>query len=258
MSGRTILIVLRTSSVRELLAEQFRAEGVTPVTAGNAAEGAELFAIIQPDAVVLDLDDDDWEVVWNDVARRPAREAFFLVALTRSRDSEPAIRLRRAPHVVCRSKPFVPRQLVAEVLGKMRSGGVARRTRLVRRLLEAGEVRVGANRRLVESGSGHGGPDLARADWEGIGLASVELRLLKLLVDNSGRSMTREEIVRGLWGSQCHRDARTVDQNVRRLRQRLDEAGIHDFVQTVPGVGYRLVASPGAGPPEPESGAHVT
>lgn len=68
-----------------------------------------------------------------------------------------------------------------------------------------------------------------------------EFRLLQLLMQQPGQVITRERIGAALWGSQTHR-SNTVTVHVRRLRERLGDSSHHPrVIQTVRGVGYRLL-----------------
>ena len=73
-------------------------------------------------------------------------------------------------------------------------------------------------------------------------LTALEFRLLTTLFARRGRAQTRDQLLEDVWG--VHRDSntRTVDTHVKRLRQKLGEAGA--YVETIRGVGYRFAARP--------------
>lgn len=76
--------------------------------------------------------------------------------------------------------------------------------------------------------------------WLALDLTEVERRLLRRLLQAAGKVCSREDIALSLWRGALHHP-RTVDQCVRRLRASLLQAGVPDCVQTVRGLGYRLV-----------------
>jgi DNA-binding response OmpR family regulator len=90
-------------------------------------------------------------------------------------------------------------------------------------------------------------PDQVQAylDGESAELTPTEFRLLYALALESGKVVTRDELLQRLWGRrQSHRD-RTVDVFVRRLREKIDRrASRHTFIQTRYGVGYKLEPLP--------------
>ena len=73
-------------------------------------------------------------------------------------------------------------------------------------------------------------------------LTALEFRLLATFLARRGRAQTRESLLEGVWGMQGSITTRTVDTHVKRLRQKLGEAG--NYVHTVRGVGYRFAGSP--------------
>jgi DNA-binding response OmpR family regulator len=81
---------------------------------------------------------------------------------------------------------------------------------------------------------------LAEKDGEPIELAPKEIQLLKLLIENAGRVMTREKLIDGVWGVDAPLYDRTIDTYIRRIRQKL---GL-DCITTVKGVGYRFEVTP--------------
>lgn len=71
-------------------------------------------------------------------------------------------------------------------------------------------------------------------------LTKNEFRILKLLLENSGKVVSREEIMTSLWESDSFIDDNTLTVNVTRLRKRLDEIGLKDFILTKKGLGYLI------------------
>lgn len=73
-----------------------------------------------------------------------------------------------------------------------------------------------------------------------IELTKNEFRILTLLFENKGKTVSREEIMKSLWDSDCFIDDNTLTVNVVRLRRKLEDAGIPDFIVTKKGIGYIL------------------
>ena len=69
-------------------------------------------------------------------------------------------------------------------------------------------------------------------------LTGLEFKLLAMLMESHGRSLSRETLLRSVWGYRNVSDSRTVDTHMRRLRRKL---GPHaDLLETVRGKGYRF------------------
>ena len=75
---------------------------------------------------------------------------------------------------------------------------------------------------------------------EKVELTRNEFRILKLLMEQAGRTVTREEVMTRLWETDSYVDDNTLTVNVNRLRRKLDGAGLTDFIVTKKGTGYMV------------------
>lgn len=73
---------------------------------------------------------------------------------------------------------------------------------------------------------------------ERIELSKNEYRMLLCLMENKGRVVSRERLMERLWETDCFVDENTLTVNVNRLRRKLCNAGLEDFITTKFGVGY--------------------
>ncbi|MDD6880398.1 MAG: response regulator transcription factor [Firmicutes bacterium] len=73
-----------------------------------------------------------------------------------------------------------------------------------------------------------------------IALSKNEYRILLVLMKNKGRVVSREKLMQALWETDSFVDENTLSVNVNRLRKRLEEAGLKDFITTRFGVGYLI------------------
>ena len=69
-------------------------------------------------------------------------------------------------------------------------------------------------------------------------LTKNEFRILKVLMENKGRTVSRDILMKKLWESDSFIDDNTLTVNVNRLRRKLEEAGLEDFIRTKKGLGY--------------------
>ncbi|MCS6806320.1 MAG: winged helix-turn-helix domain-containing protein [Acidobacteriota bacterium] len=72
-------------------------------------------------------------------------------------------------------------------------------------------------------------------------LTRQEFLLLRLLMTNAGRVLTREFLLNTLWQGRATHDPRTLDVHVSRLRRKLGLQSGHNYIQTLIGVGYRFI-----------------
>ena len=75
-------------------------------------------------------------------------------------------------------------------------------------------------------------------DGDEVTLTALEFKLLTTLLSRKGRVQTRKQLLDDVWGIQADVSTRTVDTHVKRLRQKLGEAG--EYIETLRGVGYRF------------------
>lgn len=71
-----------------------------------------------------------------------------------------------------------------------------------------------------------------------IDLTKNEYRILLALMENKGKTVSRERLMEILWQTDCFVDENTLTVNVGRLRKKLESAGLNDFIATRHGVGY--------------------
>ncbi len=71
-------------------------------------------------------------------------------------------------------------------------------------------------------------------------LGPTEFRLLQFLMEKPGHVLSREHLLKSVWGGSIHVELRTVDVHIRRLRRALNEGGEKDVVRTVRSAGYAI------------------
>ena len=71
-------------------------------------------------------------------------------------------------------------------------------------------------------------------------LTRNEFRILRTLLENKGRIVSRQDLMLTLWQDDCYVEENTLTVNVGRLRKKLEEAGLRDVIVTKPGQGYLI------------------
>lgn len=80
-----------------------------------------------------------------------------------------------------------------------------------------------------------------RKGGEKLTLTLKEFELLKMLIENKGRVLTRDSLLDKIWGYDYAGETRTVDVHIRHLRQKIhDEDGNNQMIETIRGVGYKI------------------
>jgi two-component system OmpR family response regulator len=121
------------------------------------------------------------------------------------------------------AKPFAFSELLARVRALGRRPAAAVATRLTLADLELDEER-----------------HVARVGERSVDLSAREFALLAYLIRNSGRVLTRQQILDGVWGAEPDVYSNVVDLYVSYLRKKLGELGRDGMLRTIRGVGYSL------------------
>jgi two-component system phosphate regulon response regulator PhoB len=224
-----ILIVDDEVELARTVAYGFEQEGFATRHAetGKAAVDAAL-AGPTPDLIVLDLmlPDLNGTEVCRELRRHEATRGVPIVFLT-ARDNEidrvVAFELGADDYV---AKPFSVRELTLRVRALLRRAKATRPTPAPSGEQNFERLRVDAEAHQVW------------VDANEVSLTALEFRLLHTLLSRRGRVQTRSQLLEDVWGVHADVTTRTVDTHVKRLREKLGEAGI--YVETIRGVGYRF------------------
>jgi two-component system response regulator RegX3 len=126
------------------------------------------------------------------------------------------------------TKPFSHRELVARIRAVLRRQGGAPAAE-AGTALEAGPVRMDVDRHLVT------------VSGAAVQLPLKEFDLLELLLRNTGRVLTRGQLIDRVWGSDYVGDTKTLDVHVKRLRAKIEpDPANPQHLLTVRGLGYKL------------------
>ena len=224
--GETILVVEDDRSLRDGLAMNFRLRGYRVVTAADGDEGLRAAFDERPDLVVLDLmlpGVDGLEILSELRGREVAVPVLILSARDRLNDKVRGLEIGADDYL---TKPFQLPELMARVEAMLRRQRAERRAA---NALEFGDVRVDREARRVT------------VRGEEVALSAREFDLLCLLAGSPGRAFTRQAILEKVWGWSFEGTARTVDNFIRSLRQKIEaDPAEPRHIVTVRHVGYRL------------------
>jgi two-component system OmpR family response regulator len=222
-----LLVVEDEEMILELLSGSLRFAGFDVVTAVSGAEALRAVTASRPDLVLLDVmlpDGDGFEVVRRLRSSGPDVPVIFVTARDGVQERVAGLALGADDYV---TKPFS----LDEVLERIRA--VLRRT-----------GRAAAKPRLRVAGleldeDGHE----VRRDGIPIALTPTEFRLLRFLMSNAGRVLSKQQIFDHVWDHNPAGDANVVEPCVSYLRRKVDQDEPH-LIHTIRGVGYVLRIPP--------------
>jgi len=222
----TILVVDDEHNIVELARLYLTNESYRVIEAGDGEAALELVHTQQPDLMVLDImlpNLDGWEVCKQ--LRKEGNELPIIMLTARDDDVDKIVGLEIGADDYM-TKPFNPRELVARVKAVLRRTEAQPKQP---RVITVGSMCLDRARREATIGERE------------LELRTKEFDLLATFAENEGLVLSREQILKLVWGYDFYGDSRTVDVHVARLREKLGEAGI--AIETVWGIGYKLVAN---------------
>jgi two-component system alkaline phosphatase synthesis response regulator PhoP len=221
------MLIEDEKEIRDLVRYNLEKAGYRVAAAADGEAGLQQLFASRPDALVLDLmlpGMNGLEIV-RELRNEPVTHDLPILVLTaRSAEMDKLLGFEQGADDYL-TKPFSPRELVARVKALLR------RTRPTGPgpALVAGPLRVDLDAHEAQVAG-------ARLD-----LTPREFDLLAFLARNPGRALSRDELLRKVWGYDYVGETRTVDVHVRRLRAKLGDH--HGLIETVLGAGYKLTTT---------------
>lgn len=226
-----ILVVDDEPSITEFVSYNLDKEGYDVSVAENGDDALELAARTQFDLVVLDvmLPGIDGYEVCRRLRATSDVPVLFLSARDTELDKVVGLEIGGDDYL---AKPFGVRELTARVKALLR-----RTTPGTRDAAGFGEMIQASGVTLDE------GAHSAVSTQGPIDLTPREFELLACLMKHAGKVLSREQLLREAWGWEYLTETKTVDTHVKRLRDKLESAGVDpSLVETVRGYGYRFRA----------------
>ncbi len=230
-----VLVVEDEPAIAEMVNLHLHHAGHRSTWAADGAMAKEVVARELPDAVILDwmlphLDGLTLLRLWRDQERTAQMPVLMLSA--RAADHELSRGLDNGADDYL-TKPFSPIELMARLRGLLRRQSP--RGAMHDAPLRVGELMLDP---LTARVSCTGGP---------VKLGPKEFKLLKYLMSHPDRVLSRTQLLDGVWGEQVVIEERTVDVHIKRLREALSSQGAGEPIETVRGMGYRIVRQGDAG-----------
>jgi DNA-binding response OmpR family regulator len=222
----TILIVEDDPRMQKVLRRIFVEEHYSAVVAGDGQVALDLFRSERPLAVVLDL-------ILPHISGRELCQAFknlaseipivVLSAITEVADKVLLLELGADDYV---TKPFSPRELTARVQAAIRR----QRKPTLQTVYRFADCEIDFKKMTARRG-GHP-----------VVLTAHEFKLLKYFTENVERVLTREVLLNEVWGYNCFPTTRTVDNQILKLRQKLEpDPANPTHLLTIYAAGYKFV-----------------
>ncbi|MGI6295780.1 MAG: response regulator transcription factor [Armatimonadota bacterium] len=229
MPNGNVLVIAADNEVGEHLDRALTGRGFTTSLARIGTEAITLARSTNPVVIVIDCDSLRSQAIPLCTELRAFLTRPVIIVNGIEHDSDIVLTLAVGADMVL-IKPLSVSVLIAHVDAAIRRETVYRRRAAESELLAVRDLTV----------------DLAgcelRRSGKTVPLSPMEFRLLRVLVENAGRVLTRDQLLNSVWdvrGDQVY--SRTVDVHIGRLRKKIeDDPTRQKYIVTVPGVGYKL------------------
>ncbi len=223
-----VLIVEDEVSFSDALAYLLKKESYEVEVAVNGTEAIERFQSFNPDLILLDLMIP--EVSGTEVCRVIRSTSQVPIIMLTAKDSEidkvVGLELGADDYV---TKPYSSRELLARMKAVMRRNSSEGSISDEGSLLAVGSVRMDLDKHQVTVNS------------VSVTFPLKEFELLEFLMRNSGRVLTRSQLIDRVWGNDYFGDTKTLDVHIKRLRSKIEEDPANPkIIHTIRGLGYKL------------------
>jgi two-component system response regulator RegX3 len=221
-----ILVVEDEASFSDALSYVLTKEGYEVVVADTGDGAIATYDKVGADLVLLDLmlPGLSGTEVCRQLRARSNVPIIMLTAKDTEVDKVVGLELGADDYV---TKPYSKAELIARIKAVLRRQSDLSES--IDPVLVAGPVRIDVERHQVNVNN------------ESISLPLKEFELLEFLVRNSGRVLTRAQLIDRVWGSDYFGDTKTLDVHVKRLRAKIEKDPANPvFIQTIRGLGYKF------------------
>jgi two-component system response regulator RegX3 len=227
MNNPTVLVVEDEESFIEALKVGLKREGFRVEVARDGMQALEMFDIVQPDVILLDVMLPRMSGI--DVCRQLRKKTLTPIIMVTAKGAEidtvVGLEVGADDYV---TKPYRLRELVARMRAVLRRVPTERGGELSSSSLSVGDVALDPDQHEV----------VIRG--ETMTLPLKEFELLHLLLANAGRVLPRETLIDRVWGTDYVGDTKTLDVHIKRLRSKIeDDPSSPVRIVTIRGLGYK-------------------
>jgi len=235
--NQRILVIEDEANIQELLKYNLEKNNYNVTVADNGIDGLNEALANVPDLILLDLmlpGLDGLEVCKRLRMEKRTKKVPILMITAKSEELDKVLGLELGADDYI-TKPFSIKELVARIRATMRridndkTGEPS--VEETGKILKVKDIEIDCEKYEV------------RKNGEKIALTLKEFELLKMLIENKGKVLTRDFLLDRIWGYDYMGETRTVDVHIRHVRHKInDEEDSRQMIETIRGVGYRFIS----------------
>lgn len=227
MSKNNVLIIEDEEHILELLKYNFEENGYDVQLAEDGKTGLNMAKALLPSLILLDLmipEMDGIEVCKALKQYEPTHDIPVIMLTAKGSETDKVLGLEIGADDYM-TKPFSIRELLARAKVVLKRNAKTPKEDVRRYQLD--DIVIDVDRHEVYRGN------------EKFQLTFKEFELLKILVENRGKVLTRDYLLDAVWGYEYYGETRTVDVHIRHLRKKI-ETDSSRYIETIRGVGYKV------------------
>jgi two-component system, OmpR family, alkaline phosphatase synthesis response regulator PhoP len=225
---KRILIIEDARNIRMALEDDLKFEGYQVISAATGPEGLEKALDLNLDIILLDLmlpELNGLEICKELRRRNIGTPIIMLTARSQEFDKVLGLELGADDYI---TKPFSPFELQARIKALLRRSEI-RDQQTAAATIRFGPYEMDPSKYLLTKSS------------KPIQLTTIEFALMKLLMQHAGQVISRDNILRSVWGEEVYVTPRTVDTHIANLRKKIeDDQEQSHWITGIRGAGYKF------------------
>lgn len=235
--NQRILVIEDELHIQELIKYNLEKNNFDVTLAGDGIDGLNQVMKFDYDLVLLDLmlpGLDGLEICKRMRGNKKTKKIPIIMLTAKSEEFDKVLGLELGADDYM-TKPFSVKELIARIRAALRRLDIddteeVNINKNIENLLSYRDITIDKEKYEVRKGG------------EKLVLTLKEFELLKMLVENKGRVLTRDSLLDKIWGYDYPGETRTVDVHIRHLRQKIhDEDEGNQMIETIRGVGYKVI-----------------
>lgn len=226
MKKINILIIEDEEAIRDMLRFSLKNTDFSVFDAKNVEQAIQVLSEHTPDAIILDwmLPDKSGIEFIKWIKKEPLLANIPIIMLTAKAEEENKVKGLMAGADDYITKPFSINELIARIKTVLRRGVLVSPEHHIK----IGELLLNIEKYTVE------------ISGQAINLLPIEYKLLHFFASHPNKAYTRNQLIDHVYGRNVYIDERSIDVQIKRLREKLKPQGYDALIKTVRGVGYCL------------------
>ena len=227
-----VLIIDDEQDIVDILETVLKREGFNNIfVVNNGEDGIELFKKVKPDIVLLDimLPDISGYDVFNEIRKLSEAPILFISAKSEEVDRLLGFAIGADDYI---TKPFSPKEVAFRLKARIKAFNNISISKNINenKIIKFGNVEINEETSVVYK------------DGKALEFTAKELKLLKYLINNPNRIISKEMICNEVWGENFFGFDNTITVHIRKLRMKIeDNPSKPKYITTVIGLGYKFV-----------------